>query len=182
MDVMRLRIVKFTEENLRKYIVEISVGNDKALEEFYDEYGRLLLALIFSIVKNRESAEEVLQDVLLAIVNHQSNIPIINAKSWLFKVVENLSKKKFAEDRAMQTEMLSEDEGVSFENDVSEKIENAVDQIESIGILNELEQQIVIMRVFGGMKLPQVAEYLNMPYKVVRNKYNYAVTKLKNTM
>ena len=44
------------------------------------KYGQLLLALIYSIVKNRESSEEALQDVLMAIVNRNSDNPMENAR------------------------------------------------------------------------------------------------------
>ena len=44
------------------------------------KYGQLLLALIYSIVKNRESSEEALQDVLMAIVNRNADNPMENAR------------------------------------------------------------------------------------------------------
>ena len=52
-------IGKIQEEELSAYFKEISSGNEAALERFYEEYGRFMLTLILSIVKSRESAEEV---------------------------------------------------------------------------------------------------------------------------
>lgn len=172
-------MLKFQEDDLKRYISEISAGNEAALEKFYDEYGRLLLALIFSIVKNRESAEDVLQDVLMAIVRHQTDKPIENARAWLLKVTKNISKKKAAEDKSMQTESLSENNNIIDQNSIEIDLESSVDQIEAINILDEFEQQVLIMCVFGEMKLPQVAQLLDLPYDKVRSKYDYAIRKLK---
>ena len=103
MEVMLLVSFKIQENELKKYMIDISKGNELALEQFYEKYGQLLLALIYSIVKNRESSEEALQDVLMAIVNRNADNPMENARGWLFKVIENISKKKVKEDKLMHS-------------------------------------------------------------------------------
>ena len=138
-----------------------------------------MLTLILSIVKSRESAEEVLQDVLMAIVTEGRRVVIRNAKGWLFKVLRNLSMRKAKEDHMMETESLSDKETIQSGEDVQERIEDKVDQIEALKCLDQIEQQCVLMCVFGDMKLPQVAEVLGIPYDKVRNKYGYAVRKLR---
>lgn len=171
--------LKIKEEELAVCIKEIASGNEAVLEQFYNDYGGVILTMILTIVKTRESAEEVLQDVLLAIVEHNAEKPILNAAAWLFKVIQNLSRKKAVEDKAAQMEPLSENEKLSSENIVSEKVEGALDQILALKCLDPLEQQCVIMRVFGCIKLTLAAELLGLPYNQVRSKYNYAVKKLK---
>lgn len=172
-------ILKINEEELARYIKDISSGDEASLRSFYDNYGRLILAFILSIVNSIESAEGALQDVLMAIVTHQTDNYIKNPKAWLFKVILNISKRKAKQDYSVQAEQLPEDENIVSEDNFSESIENTVDQIESLKCLDEIEQQCVIMCVFGQMKLPQVAEILGMPYKKVCNKYDYAVRKLR---
>ena len=179
MEVMLLVSFKIQENELKKYMIDISKGNELALEQFYEKYGQLLLALIYSIVKNRESSEEALQDVLMAIVNRNADNPMENARGWLFKVTENISKKKVKEDKLMHSESLSDYEDTLIEYDMTSNIEETVDQIEALKILDEFEQEVLIMCVFGHMKLPYIAESLNMPYDKVRNKYDYAIRKLK---
>ena len=171
--------LKINEEELAGYIREISAGNEAALEQFYNDYGRMIMAFILSSVRSKESAEEVLQDVLLALVTHKPDKTIKNATAWLFKVIRNLSHKKAMEDIVRQTEKLPDKEEISSEETVFQSVENAVDQIEALRGLDSVEQECVILHVFGDMKLPQVAQLLGMPYHKVRNKYNYAVKKLK---
>ena len=98
--------LKIKEEELAVCIKEIASGNEAVLEQFYNDYGGVILTMILTIVKTRESAEEVLQDVLLAIVEHNAEKPILNAAAWLFKVIQNLSRKKAVEDKAAQMEPL----------------------------------------------------------------------------
>lgn len=167
------------EKELEKYINEISSGNEDALRMFYETYGRMILSLILTTVKSGESAEEVLQDVMMSLVQHDPEKPIMNAKCWFYKVIDNLSKRKAMGDRSMQTEPLEEAEEILSGDDVSEKVEDTSDQIEALKCLDRIEQQCVLMCVFGQMKLPQVAEILGIPYDKVRSKYDYAVRKLR---
>lgn len=176
---MPMRMLKIEEEELVYYINEISSGNEEALEKFYSTYGRSILALILSIVKSYESAEEVLQDVLMAIVTRNTDKPINNVRGWLFKVIENIAKKKAVEDRSKETEELSETEELTYEDDVLDKIENSVDQINALKHLSQLEQQCVIMRVFWHLKLPQVAAVMELSYTKVKSIYYYAIKKLR---
>lgn len=171
--------LKINEEELAGYLREISAGNEAALEQFYNDYGRMIMAFILSSVRSKESAEEVLQDVLLAIVTHNPDKTIEHATAWLFKVIRNLSHKKAMEDIITQTEELSDKEEISSEETVFQSVENAVDQIEALQCLDALEQECIIMHVFGSLKLQKIAELLGIPYHTVRNKYNYAVKKLK---
>ena len=171
--------IRLQEKELARYIKEISSGNKSALEQFYAENGRWMLAFILSSVKTRESAEEVLQDVMMSIVTYGSNKPIDHAKGWLFKVMVNAAIKKLKEDRSVSTEVLSENEMLSYEEEGLMYIENSVDQIEALRCLNDLEQQCVIMHIFGQMKLTQVAKILDRPYHQIRHKYTYAVSKLR---
>ena len=178
-DVMTLGIFDIDEKELANYIKEISSGNEEALEQFYNTYGRAILTLIHSVVKSNDSAEEVLQDVLMAIVNRNTDRSVRNAKYWLLKVIQDISKKKAMEDALLRSELLAENEDISYNSNISEKIENGIDQIDALKYLDELEQQCVIMCVFWRLKLTQVAEVMGMPYKRVRFVYYYAIKKLR---
>ena len=178
-DMMPLGLFKIQEDKLSNLIKEISSGNETALGQFYHDYGKMIFVSILAIVKSRESAEEVLQDVLMAIVTHKPDKNITNSGGWLFKVIQNLSKKKAKEDYSMETELLSENEDIPSTEDVSENIENSIDQIESLECLDPIEQQCIMLCIFNQMKLPDVAKSLGMPYKKVCNKYDYAVRKLR---
>ena len=123
--------LKINEEELAGYIREISAGNEAALEQFYNDYGRMIMAFILSSVRSKESAEEVLQDVLLALVTHKPDKTIKNATAWLFKVIRNLSHKKAMEDIVRQTEKLPDKEEISSEETVFQSVENG--NVELVG-------------------------------------------------
>ena len=177
--MMLFGIVRIEEKDLRHYIKDISTGNKAALMQFYRNYGQSILNMILSTVNSRESAEEVLQDVLMVLVTHNPDKTIKNVKGWFFTVIRNLSLKKAKEDKITQTGTISEYEYIPSGENIFDNIENSVEEIESLQCLDPLERQCVIMCIYGQMKLPQVAELLGMPYKKVCNKFDYAVRKLR---
>ena len=176
---MPLRLFKIAEEELTNYIREISSGNETALAEFYSVYGRLILAQILSVVESRESAEEVLQDVLMSIVRYGFNKPIKNARAWLFKVIRNASFKRLAEDKSLQDELPIKEDDIVSDDYVFGMLEDSIDQINSLKCLTPIEQKCVLLHVIGGVKLPKVAEITGILYDKVRNTYYYALRKLR---
>ena len=167
------------EKELADYICQISSGNKDVLEEFYNKYAKSMYTLIYSYVRSRESAEEVLQDVLMSIVTYGFTKRIKNPNAWLYKVIKNISVKKAAEDKKRQTESLSDNEDLISECNVFSMLEDSIEQIEVLECLNSTEQQCVLLCVFGGFKLPKVAEIMDIPYDRLRNIYYYSIRKLR---
>ena len=167
------------EKELANYIYQISSGNKDVLEEFYNKYAKSMYTLIYSYVRSKESAEEVLQDVLMSIVTYGFAKRIKNPNAWLYKVIKNISVKKAEEDKKRQTESLSDNEDLVSECNVFSMIEDSIEQIESLECLNPMEQQCVLLCVFGGFKLPKVAEIMDIPYDRLRSIYYYSIRKLR---
>lgn len=177
---MPLGFLKLHEEELNRYIKEIASGNENATVEFYNKYGKSIYALVFPIVRSKESSEEVLQDVMMSIVRYGAKRPIKNVKAWLITVIINSAKKKAIEEQARTSHILpTECYDITSRMDMAERIENSVDQIEALKHLDKLELQCVVMCILWQMKLPEVAKLLNIPYKTARNKYYYAIKKIK---
>lgn len=167
------------DKELADYICQISSGNNDVLEEFYNKYARSMYALIYSFVRSKESAEEVLQDVLMAIVRYGFAKRIKNPKAWLYTVIKNISVKRVAEDNKMQTESLSDNEDMIIDGDVFRMSEDSFEQMEVLDILDQTEQQCIRLCVFWGFKLPKVARIMDIPYDRLRNIYYYSIKKLR---
>ena len=172
-------LFKIPEKELADYIRKISSGDEEVLVEFYNNFAKSIYTVIFSYVDSKESAEEVLQDVLMSIVTYGFRKPIKNARAWLFKVIKNASVKKAMEDKKRQSESFSESEYTICDDYVFRMIEESIDQLEALKCLTPTEQNCVFLHVLGGIKLTKVAEILNIPYDRTRNIYYYSIRKLR---
>lgn len=92
---------KLNEKELRKLFQELRYKNrNLAIEKIYYKYKELVYGVAFSILKNREEAEEIVQNVFLKLYTiDKMKLPSNNESSWLYKVtkneaISNLRKKK----------------------------------------------------------------------------------------
>ena len=71
---------------------KIKSGEKTAIEELYKKYQTLIINIAFSIVKDRNAAEEISQNVFLKIMQlPREKLPSKNESSWLYTVVKNYS-------------------------------------------------------------------------------------------
>ena len=73
-----------------KLIDRVKEGDDKAFVQLVDKYKDLSLSLAHSIVKDRDKAEDVLQDAFIKVYKKASSFKRQSAfSSWLYRIVVN---------------------------------------------------------------------------------------------
>ena len=69
---------------------KIKSGEKTAIEELYVKYQKLVINISFSIVKDKNIAEEISQMIFLKILQSPiENIPNNNELSWLYTITKN---------------------------------------------------------------------------------------------
>src|ERR1700753_3753668 len=67
-------------------------GREAAFREIIRRYERPVFSLIFRMVRDRETAEELAQDTFLKALNHIDRYrPEFKLSSWLFKIANNVA-------------------------------------------------------------------------------------------
>ncbi|QZE15218.1 RNA polymerase sigma-70 factor [Halosquirtibacter laminarini] len=162
----------------------LSMGSEKALSKIIMRYNDDLFRYAFSIVKDREMAEEVVSDVFIQLWNQKRRIKeILHLKRYLVTSIRNralsaLSKQKL--------ELCSEEEVHVFptysdfrtlEDDVISKefYEFVMNQIEG---LPDRCKEVLVMAKITGLKQAEIAEILSISPKTVENTLSRALKKL----
>lgn len=60
-----------------------------------------------------------------------------------------------------------------------DKVENSIIALEALNVLDETERTIVSLYIFWDFKQTEIAKILKIPYRTVRDKYSYAIKKMK---
>ena len=87
-------------QELKNLFEEIKENRKKAMEEFYHQYHKIVYAIAFSILKNKEDAEDVMQIVFEKIQTiDKTKLPSDKEMIWLYTLTKNetlnyLKKKK----------------------------------------------------------------------------------------
>jgi RNA polymerase sigma factor (sigma-70 family) len=130
------------------------------------------------LVKNRQDAEDITQEVLIKIWEQGLEIRLSAIKAWIMRTTHNLSidylRKRTVKYRYEQRgdedfvyslpdeERTSDPRTETEEVIINEELENAIDQ------LPELQKKIIIMYEIQDLKYREISEILDIPINSVK--------------
>ena len=156
---------------------KLKCGDEKALENLYKIIHKKIFLCAYSIVKDKNLAEDILHEVFIRIklknFMYRKNTSGI---LWIYKITKNLSldilkKKK----RELLKDVLN-----SEEQDCALPIEEKFFIEYILEILNKKEREIVLLHIVYEFKHKEIAKIINMNYATVRWKYSRAINKIRS--
>lgn len=86
---------KINARELKELFIEIKYGNKIAFEKLYNNYNKLIYSIAYSILKNKQDAEDVVQIVFekLYLIDKEK-LPNRNESSWLYSITKNETEDK----------------------------------------------------------------------------------------
>lgn len=168
---------KINEIELQELFYRLKQKEDTAYEELYQKYSPLVYQIAFSILKNKENAEDIMQNVFLKIAKlSEDKLPSKYEASWLYSVTKNeaisflrKNKETFPVEEEMKEAKKDEFEEL-MQKDAYEKM---------ISSLEQKEKQIVSLKVETGLSFKEIASLLNMPMGTVQWKYYKSLHHIK---
>lgn len=156
----------------------IKAGEKEGIEDLYVKYKDLIINISFSIVKDRNIAEEISQNVFLKILKIDTEVfPDNNELSWIYTITKNQTIDYL---RKQHTNI--DIDSIYEINDENNEIENIVEQDtynKIIEGLEEKEREIVSLKIISGMTFREIGEILEMPTATVQWKYYKAMHTLE---
>src|SRR5919205_974802 len=128
-------------------------GRETAYRELVRRYERPVFSLIYRMVRDRETAEDLAQDTFVKVLNNVERYrPEFKFSSWLFKIANNVAidhlrrrqLDTISTDGSRHATTASEIEATSFE--VVETGQNALDQLTSRELGVAIERAVAQLR------------------------------------
>ena len=140
---------------------KVAKGDTVAFERLYINTAKGIFAFAYSYLKNYADAEDVTQEVFLAVKRKAFQyIPGTDARAWIFQIAKNLSR-----------------DGVS---EIEFAVEPRLPLLNQMtNVLDESEREIVILHAIWQYKHREIAEILSLPLGTVTWKYKAALAKLR---
>lgn len=166
------------DELLETLIFAMAQGDMKALETLYAHSKTAVYGFALSILKDRHSAEDVMQDTYVRLFRSASQYSSQGKPmAWILTIVRNLALMKL---RKVGGE--DHDTEVWDLPDRNDFTENSIDRMvlhTALQHLAEDERQIVMLHSVSGLKHREIAGILNIPLSTVLSKYRRSLSKLK---
>ena len=171
-------MAKLNDNELKELFIEIKYGNDIGFEKLYKRYRKLVYAIVFSILKNKQDSEDIVQVVFTKIYSIDKNkLPVKNEASWLYSVNKNetlnfLKKRK---------EYISLDDIYEIPDNNNE-LTKLIDQDNYnrlISKLDSIEKEIVSLKILANLSFEEIGKLLNKPTGTIKWKYYKSINTLK---
>ena len=163
-------------------IAQIAAGDRDALTLLYQQTSAAVYGFALSILKNKQDAEDVLQDTYIQIWNAAgSYTPQGKPLAWIFTITRNLALMRMRE-RSRTVAIAPEDWQSLFADEPAVTSEDQLVLVSLIETLSDQERQIVVLHAMTGLKHREIAELLNLRLPTVLSKYNRALKKLRNVL
>jgi RNA polymerase sigma-70 factor (ECF subfamily) len=173
------------DEDLVRLVVR---RDERALGVLYDRYIRLVYAVALRVTGDRETAEEVVQDVFQAVWQSAAGFQHGSAfSSWLLGIARHRaidatrSKRERARSRehALDPTLPSGDSGP--ENDaVSSDLRDAVRG--ALGTLPPPQRQAVELAYYGGLTRDEIAKATGEPLGTIKTRLRLGLLKLRDLL
>ncbi len=156
----------------------IRENEEISFSKLYEKYHGLVYGVCFSILKNKEDAEDVMQAVFSKIYEtSKEKLPKKHEASWLYSVARNETVSHIRKKKAVL-----ELDGIY---DI-ESTDNSIDEIidkekykKLISALNDKEKEIVSLRVLANLSFKEIGRLLDEPTNTVKWRYHKAIHSLE---
>ena len=158
---------------------------ERAFTQLYDMYSKSLFSIITNLIKDREEAEDVLQEVFVKI---WKNIDTYNQSkgrlyTWMLNIARNTTIDKLRSKGFNNSQKnLSSDNFVHLLDD-SNKLTNKIDSIGLRDFVNKLKPkciQLIDLLFFKGFTQQEASEELVIPLGTVKTQNRMCMNDLRN--
>lgn len=167
------------EKELKQLFNELrSSNNNVVFESLYNKYSKLVYKIAFTILKNKDDSEDIVQSVFSKIYTlPKDTLPTRNILSWLYSVTKNESIALFRKNKnTIDIDSIYEIE------DTDNEINNVIDNVEFnrlISKLNDKEKEIVSLKLLTDLSFEEIAKLLNKPTGTIKWRYYKSIHTLK---
>ena len=169
---------KINVRELKELFIEIKYGNKIAFEKLYNNYNKLIYSIAYSILKNKQDAEDVVQIVFekLYLIDKEK-LPNRNESSWLYSITKNETINYLK--RNKNNIDLDSIYNIEDENNEINKIIDQDNYNRLISKLNNKEKEIISLKIISNLSFEEIGKLLKEPTGTIKWRYYKAVNTLK---
>lgn len=170
--------MKIDKKELHSIFTRIRDNDEAEFNKLYEKYKTLVYGVAFSILKNKEDSEEIVQSVFMKIFKlEKEKLPKENEASWLYAFSKNASLNFLR----TKKENLNIDE-VYYITDADDELNDIIEKDtynRIISKLNEKEQEIVSLKILSNLSFKEISRLLDIPIGTVQWRYYKSLHTLK---
>ncbi len=174
----------FSEKNDKNLVLQLQKNHVEAFDELFHKYRDKLFCFSFSLLKNREDAQEIVQEVFFRIWMRRAQIDSSKSfKSFLFTIsyhliIDQLRSRMRDKEYREHLEQFFETTNMEFNHEADfEKLQDDISR--AVQELPDKRKNIYILSRQEGLSYKEIACQLDITEKTVENQINLALKHIK---
>jgi len=157
------------------------LGGDKLRAEdvrrLYDQHGPALVAYARGFVPDTAAAEDVVHQVFLRLLSAELTLPDAPV-AYVYRAVRNAALN--ARRDGLRLEELDPQSSVFRHRGGNQEAALALEK--ALAELPDEQREVVVMRVWSGLTLDEIAATVGAPLNTIASRYRYALEKLREKL
>lgn len=193
LSVLRAMVRRLSHEEERDLMARVTQKDSDALATLYDQYSTLVFSLVLRIVKDKQEAEDLLQEIFLQVWDKAATFDSRrgNLYAWLMTLSRNRSIDRIRRNKGTRTrqQKLSEERMAVIPDDSEATPLEAVVGFERANMVRDALQQIpqeqcevLLLAYFSGLSQSEIASQLQLPLGTVKTRTRQGMTKLQTIL
>ncbi len=167
-------------------LARVAQGDEHALGDLYDHYGRLIYSIALRITGDRQSAEEVTQDVFQSVWDRVTTFDPAagTVGGWMIGIArhraidETRSRRYRARGRELSTDEVAEAQ-LDDEGSVEQQAVLRSDVRSALAGLPAAQRHALELAYYGGMTCNEIATSLGAPVGTIKTRLRLGLLRLR---
>lgn len=164
-------------------------GDRGAFDDIFNHYSGLMLRTAFSILKDRDTAEDAVQNALIQAWQHLPSLREAGAlRSWLMRIVVNQCmsfKRRLARSTMFLRQSIAE-QATELASQIADHAkgtkERDWDLAQAIEQLPAKQQIVIALHYYQGMTVPEISQSLQISENTIKKRIQAALSNLRQVL
>ena len=176
------KIHQCKDEKIKRLIRE---NDPSALEIIYDQMGERLYKYILSILCSEMKAEEVMQNLFVAIAKKRHRLArASNLTGYIFAMARNQAVDFLRSQPVHEKNIEDYENIIALKGNMTDRRDDEeLREVNHVLLsLPQKQKEVISMKIFQGMPFKDLAKALNISSNTVASRYRYGIEKLRNKL
>lgn len=164
---------------IKEPALQVVIANKKDFEQIYRLYWRSLYEFALIKTRDKDVAEEIIQDLFVSIWEKRDELRIINLRNYLFTAVRNRIITFYRQTIFSDLDIATNQEAPDYPLFL-EELEMSLN--EALSKLPEKTHEIFLLNRFDGKSAAEIARHLHIPQRTVEYHITQALRQLKSLL
>jgi len=182
-----------TDSEFDEGMYRMRSGDREPLKTIYQDYIGFIYSTVFSVVGNKENAEDITADFFIKIWEQADKYkPGTGHKAWMSRIAHNMAvdflRKRKRETLTDEMESASDEDNTKggksiydtqVVNPVEDEVVSDMTLQQALRSLSEDERVVINMKIMGDMTFKSIAQAMGLSMGTVTWRYQSALRKLR---